>query len=1344
MARWCGRMAELPECRWKSSRHSWTLVLCCGLVLLPGLLEASHVSTNSQRKAVSSIDGTLVEYPRESSNAEPVRNRLKLSDDISDHKHSDSAVDNTVAAGAVAASSDSAVEGGVSGDTSPALTSATVISDSPAAWAPADLSPLEVRSGQRLSIVPVSLVQPSDRVRRSVTPSVRGTQDTSDRVEPERQARAATVIGATTTRQTAASPWQPEASFDAEPRTGRESKPDVNSVLSSIISLLGDNVRLVGPPADRAPDRGPNRHRPRPGGDRPLPTRINNRGPPQQFVPVKNRPAPPVKTRPAVRPYPSHLPPPLRPRPGQRPPPPPSNRPQRPPIAPYAVGIPLPERLVPFKDDPVSPTVATSVRQTVVTDQLSSEAPSATPTLTPSPSTVSSTATNGAAPVATAVPSSTPPPPPPATEAETTEAAVVAEGGAGGGSSEEKVESTERETTTEAGPEVTTRPSAAPRPEEVATPPQNTADETVTTTPAPRPVGPADSDLTPDGPLRLPGPGPVRDRPWVPERTPERAPEKAPERTPVRTPEKAPERTPVRTPERVPERKPTQETPTRDDWVEIPSTANVPLSGSESSPPELGDRPARPGRPSSSATPPLSSRPTGTFPGSVLDARPGVVVDATRRRPPRPQIGRPQVINAQRLGDVFDITVSAAQGGFGGGPVRRPPRPQPPSGQPYVIPVDINNLRGPGDIITEPDAVNNVVSIDGRRTYFDLAPTDTNAGGTYQTVGAGLGPGAPPTGQRRPGSGQRRPSTDQRRPSAQPSYRPSAQPSYQTPPQWPQQPAAEPEQQQQQWPQQAASIYPGQRRRPSPPPIRIDTCIVGDDSTCKREYNERCKTEDGVSSCHCRPGFNRLRPRTACKRVVSVVMTMKVDGIGESRLAWQAALRNPNSEVFQQLAWDAEHAITTSMSGTTMRDIYMGNKVTSFYLLRGGVALNTTVSLLDTTQTRREQVTDELQRQMNRAIRANDNLIGDSSLFVEGPSSPVPRVLDLDECENADQHDCDENAECSNVFGSFTCRCKSGYDDRYRKDEQKAGRYCDSCTDDYCSDRGTCQIFDGEKTCQCRGAYYGAQCEIDGEVLGAALGATAAAAVIIIATFICLCKWSKRWHKGQGHTKVEMGTLGAASGYSFMKPSAAAAAHANFQMGVEERLRWAQMAEAIGRQNLYAPEPLYGGGGVPLYASQPNLPGTLQDGPASLNLARAGRGPFPPQVLRSMTPAYSVAGERPPVGVPMGRSARTPLPHPPVDDDGPTRPRSRGSMAYDYSTLSAHDFPLQGTGGGSQQQLVYSSGRPRHRRSSSRDSIYETLSPHLTGGSGATQLLTFDPKRDDKLFEKSNSWRMAF
>lgn len=36
--------------------------------------------------------------------------------------------------------------------------------------------------------------------------------------------------------------------------------------------------------------------------------------------------------------------------------------------------------------------------------------------------------------------------------------------------------------------------------------------------------------------------------------------------------------------------------------------------------------------------------------------------------------------------------------------------------------------------------------------------------------------------------------------------------------------------------------------------VRIDTCIVGDDSTCDIAQNEVCKTDLGVSSCHCRPG----------------------------------------------------------------------------------------------------------------------------------------------------------------------------------------------------------------------------------------------------------------------------------------------------------------------------------------------------------------------------------------------------------------------------------------------------------------------------------------------------------
>lgn len=49
-----------------------------------------------------------------------------------------------------------------------------------------------------------------------------------------------------------------------------------------------------------------------------------------------------------------------------------------------------------------------------------------------------------------------------------------------------------------------------------------------------------------------------------------------------------------------------------------------------------------------------------------------------------------------------------------------------------------------------------------------------------------------------------------------------------------------------------------------------------------------------------------------------------------------------------------------------------------------------------------------------------------------------------------------------------------------------------------------------------------------------------------------------------------MGAIGPGSCYSFLKPSAAAAAHANFAMTMEERMRWAQIAEAMGQHNVYA------------------------------------------------------------------------------------------------------------------------------------------------------------------------------
>lgn len=43
--------------------------------------------------------------------------------------------------------------------------------------------------------------------------------------------------------------------------------------------------------------------------------------------------------------------------------------------------------------------------------------------------------------------------------------------------------------------------------------------------------------------------------------------------------------------------------------------------------------------------------------------------------------------------------------------------------------------------------------------------------------------------------------------------------------------------------------------------------------------------------------------------------------------------------------------------------------------------------------------------------------------------------------------------------------------------------------------------------CRCRGNFIGGKCDIDGEVLGVAVGGSIAALVIIIITFTCLYFW---------------------------------------------------------------------------------------------------------------------------------------------------------------------------------------------------------------------------------------------
>ena len=198
--------------------------------------------------------------------------------------------------------------------------------------------------------------------------------------------------------------------------------------------------------------------------------------------------------------------------------------------------------------------------------------------------------------------------------------------------------------------------------------------------------------------------------------------------------------------------------------------------------------------------------------------RPGLVLDDPEFQPghqiPNSRPRQPIIQQKPNLppgyGEIFDITLSAIQG------------PNGNTGSQQTLNIKPYGTYEGSDIILSPSGDQAFVSIDGKRSYINLFGDSTESPFVSSSQTA-TKIQINPTGVLAPGvtgSGYvvaeteptiKKPLHQQTRPIQRPR-----QPSQQ-------------------------------------PPVRIDTCIVNDDSTCDKNQNEKCKTENGVSSCNCRP-----------------------------------------------------------------------------------------------------------------------------------------------------------------------------------------------------------------------------------------------------------------------------------------------------------------------------------------------------------------------------------------------------------------------------------------------------------------------------------------------------------
>eukprot|EP00090_Calanus_glacialis_P024763 TRINITY_DN3845_c0_g1_i2.p1 TRINITY_DN3845_c0_g1~~TRINITY_DN3845_c0_g1_i2.p1 ORF type:complete len:1336 (-),score=262.38 TRINITY_DN3845_c0_g1_i2:474-4481(-) len=564
--------------------------------------------------------------------------------------------------------------------------------------------------------------------------------------------------------------------------------------------------------------------------------------------------------------------------------------------------------------------------------------------------------------------------------------------------------------------------------------------------------------------------------------------------------------------------------------------------------------PGRPPRPQQKWS--KDNRPQSSFPTPPLQTTRRPIVFPTRQRNPAIVTG----IAIPADNDIIELTVSANQN-FGGSRKTK------------------KKYQEFGGIITRARPGDQFVSIDGKRTYFDIEPTKAPSVTRPRPAGQGAVRGATlqiggkdvykPTrksfdkNKYGPVVGSALPVEQvELNPTVEPKpYVPIANRKTTTPPR------------------------PGPTRRPPAPPVRIDTCIVGNDNTCKVKHHEICKTYLGVSSCYCKPGYGRKNHRQLCKKIVRLLMSMKIDRIQEDKIVWNNGYENQNTEEYQVLEGEVNYAIGSAMALTSFSNLYMGNEVNKFFSMNGAVTVNTTIEMEENSYTKSEIVKRDIKKKLIEVIQARANNIGSGNLYVAGPFNPIPGVEDFNECSEPEYNDCGDYSVCVNYFGGFTCRCLPGYGDRFSGDLLQSGRHCESCPADFCSNRGQCSIEEGSRICDCTGNYYGDQCQVDGEVLAVAIGASVAAVIIIILTLICLCMWSRRWKREQQKTDISrtfphsymVGSMPPPPTNPYMTNKmagwAAQPSPAYHRGTIDSQLRWAHHLDATG-QNIYAqPEP---------------------------------------------------------------------------------------------------------------------------------------------------------------------------
>ncbi|XP_026685988.1 sporozoite surface protein 2 [Diaphorina citri] len=177
--------------------------------------------------------------------------------------------------------------------------------------------------------------------------------------------------------------------------------------------------------------------------------------------------------------------------------------------------------------------------------------------------------------------------------------------------------------------------------------------------------------------------------------------------------------------------------------------------------------------------------------------------------------------------------------------------------------------------------------------------------------------------------------------------------------------------------------------------------------------------------------------------IVSIGMSLRVDKLFDQRLTWSEKYKDPESEEYQYLEFEAIRAMDSAMSMTPFSDIFMAARIHNIYPAKNngltlnmtlqlmdsamsmtpfsdifmaarihniypaknnGLTLNMTLQLAENADTLRPPITGELSKHVQGVVHRRQNNVGNSALWVDNSPGVVSLVQEQHPNQHPQQH----------------------------------------------------------------------------------------------------------------------------------------------------------------------------------------------------------------------------------------------------------------------------------------------------------------------------------------------------